>query len=234
MNKQHIYVPFAVLVATLAACSAPPQKDVPGLSSGIDAANAGHYRQAIMHEEAAEKKLEEANKSLTHWKNDHYWNIDDRQTALDAAQAAAQHRLESEKEMCQWLTQVHSQNHVQDGAVSAQHSAVFFADGSATPYKYEQHEIAILGAYLEAHPEITADVNAYTDTVGSSSSNQNLSERRAAFVTNMLVKHGAKMDQLHVKSLGEAQGPDNTRNQDHRVVSMVTVHPNYIDCPDLK
>lgn len=68
MNKQSIYLPFAVLVASLAACSATPQKDVAGLSSGIDTANAGHYRQAIMHEEQAEKKLEEANKALANWK----------------------------------------------------------------------------------------------------------------------------------------------------------------------
>lgn len=234
MNKQCINVPFAVLIATLAACSATPEKDISGLSSGIDSANAGHYRQSIMHEQEAEEKLAEANKALAHWKSNQYWNINDQQSAKDAAQAAADHRLASEKELCQWLTQVHSQNHLQDGPVSAQHTAVFFADGSATPYKSEQHEIAILGTYLEAHPEVTAEVTAYTDTVGGESSNQKLSERRASFVSNMLVKHGARMDQLHIKTLGEAHGPDNTRNQNHRVVSMVTVHPTYADCPDLK
>lgn len=234
MNKPCIYVPFAVLVATLAACSAPPQKDFPALSLGIDAANVGHYRQSIYHEELAEEKLEEANKTLAHWKDDHYWNIDDRQKAMAAAQAAAEHRLASEKELCQWLTQVHSQNHHLDESVSAQQTAVFFSDGSAIPYKTEQHEIAILGAYLETHPDVTADVTAYTDTVGSAASNQKLSERRASFVSKMLVKHGAKMEQLHVKTLGEAAGPDNMRDQNNRVVSMVTVHPNYADCPDLK
>jgi outer membrane protein OmpA-like peptidoglycan-associated protein len=234
MNKQCIYVPFTLLVATLAACSATPQKDIPGLSSGIDTANAGHYRQAIMHEELAEKKLEEANKSLAKWKNDFYWNINDQQKAKDAAQAAADHRLASEKEMCQWLTQVHSQNHLQDGPVSAQHSAVFFADGSATPYKNEEHEIAILGTYLEAHPDVNVDITASTDTVGNTASNESLANRRASFVRDMLIKHGAKLGQLHIKALGEAHGPDNTRDQNHRVVSMVTVHPAYSDCPDLK
>lgn len=233
MKRQCIKVPFAVLVASLAAC-ATPQKDIPGLSSGIDAANAGHYRQAIMHEEAAEKKLAEANKALAQWKNDHYWNINDQQKAKDAAQAAAEHRLASEREMCQWLTQVHSQNHVQDGPLSAQHTAVFFADGSATPYKSEEHEIAILGSYLRANPDATADVTASTDTVGSTTSNQSLSDRRASFVRNMLIKHGASAGQLNVKAVGEAAGPANTRNQNHRVVTMVTVHPAYADCPELK
>ena len=234
MNKQFIYVPFAVLVATLAACSAPPQKDIPGLGSGIDAANAGHYRQSIMHEQEAEKKLAEADKALAYWKDDYYWNINDQQKAKDAAQEAADHRLASEQEMCQWLTQVHSQNHLKDALVSAQHTAVFFADGSARPYKSEEHEIAILGTYLEAHPDITVDVVASTDTVGNTASNQNLSERRASFVRQLLIKHGAKVEQLSIKSLGEAHGPDNTRDQNHRVVSMVTVHPAYADCTDLK
>ena len=234
MNKSCIYAPFAVLVATLAACSAPPQKDISGLSSGIDAANAGHYRQSIYHEQLAEEKLEEANKDLAYWKNDYYWNINDRQKALDAAQEAAQHRLASEKELCQWLTEVHSQNHIQDGLVSAQHTAVFFADASAVPYKSEEHEIAILGSYLEAHPDISVDIEAYTDTVGGAAYNQNLSERRAATVSELLVKNGAKVQQLHVKALGKARGPDNTPDQQHRIVSMVTVHPAYADCPDLK
>ncbi len=234
MKKQSICLPFAVLVATLTACSAPPQKDIPGLSSGIDAANAGHFRQSIHHEEMAEQKMAEANKSLEHWKNDQYWNIDDQQAALNAAQAAAHHRLESEQELCQWLTEVHGQNHLADASLSSQHAAVFFKDGSAIPYKTEEHEIAILGAYLNSHPEITADVAAYTDTVGSSSSNQTLSEKRAAYVSKVLVKYGAKPEQLNIKMLGEAAGPDNTRDQKNRVVHMVTVHPNYIDCPNLK
>jgi len=50
----------------------------------------------------------------------------------------------------------------------------------------------------------------------------------------MLIKHGAKVEQLNIKTLGEAHGPDNTRDQHHRVVSMVAVHPAYVDCPDLK
>lgn len=234
MNKQYIYVPFAVLVGALAACSPTLQKDIPGLSSGIDAANSGHYRQAIMHEEIAEDKLDQADKALAHWKNDHYWNINDQQKAKDAAQAAADHRLASEKEMCQWLTQVHRQNHVDDVSVSAQHTAVFFANGSATPYQSEKHEVAILGAFLEAHPNVSATITAYADTVGDAASNQKLSEKRAAFVSNMLVKQGAKKEQLHINPLGEAVGPNNTPNQNHRVVSMVTVHPTYADCPSLK
>ena len=231
MNKQCIYLPFAVLITALAACT-PPEKDIPGLSSEIDAAQAGHHGQSIYHEELAEEKLEESNNVLKHWQNDHYWNIDERQKAMDAAREAARHRLESEKELCQWLTSVHGHNHHQ--SETAQHTAAYFKTGSATPYKTNDHDIAFLGKYLQFHPDATADVIAYTDTVGSSPSNQNLSERRAASVSRMLIDNGAKAEQLRVTALGEAEGPDNTQNQQHRTVAISTAHPNYIDCPNLK
>ena len=232
MNKQCVYLPFAVLVLALAGCT-PPEKDIPGLTSGIDAAVAGHYGQSVYHEELAEEKLEKANNVLDHWKNDQYWNIDERQKAMDAAKEAAEHRLASEKELCQWLTSVHGQNHHQ--AEAAKQTAAYFKTGSAIPYKTNDHHISSLGKYLEHHPDATADVIAYTDTVGSPESNQNLSERRAATVSQMLIEKGAKPEQLRVTALGEAQGgPDNTPDQEHRTVAISTVHPNYIDCPDLK
>ncbi|MFZ2171532.1 MAG: OmpA family protein [Methylococcaceae bacterium] len=231
MNKQYIYLPFALLITALAACT-PPEKDIPGLSSEVDAAVAGHYGQSIYHEELAEEKREEANNVLKHWQNGHYWNIDEKQKAMDAAREAAQHRLESEKELCQWLTSVHGHNHHQ--SETAQHTAAYFKTGSAIPYKTDDHNITILGKYLQTHPDATADVIAYTDTVGSSKSNQNLSERRAASISQMLIDKGAKVEQLRVTALGEAEGPDNTPNQHHRTVAISTIHPNYIDCPNLK
>lgn len=231
MNKQFIYLPFAVLAVSLTACT-PPAKDIPGLTSEIDAANAGHYGQSVYHEELAEKNLEEANEILEHWKNDHYWNIDLRQKATTAAQAGAHHRKESEKELCKWLTSVHSHNHHQGEVV--QHAAAYFRTGSAVPYKTNHAEIATLGKYLETHPAATGEVIAYTDTVGSAQSNQTLSERRALRVKNLLIAHGAKPEQLTTKAMGEAEGPDRTPNQKHRVVMISTAHPNYIDCPDLQ
>lgn len=231
MNKQSIYLPFAVLVTALAACT-PPQKDIPGLTSEIDSSVAGHYGQSNYHEDVAEEKREEANEVLEHWKKNQYWNIDERQKAMEAAKEAAQHRLASEKELCKWLTSVHGQNHHQ--AETAQQTAAYFKTGSAIPYKTDDRNIAILGKYLESHPDANAEVIAYTDTVGSSESNQNLSERRGATVSQMLIEKGAKAEQLHVNALGEAEGPDNTPDQRHRTVAISTVHPNYVDCPDLK
>lgn len=110
MNKQYVFLPIVVMVTTLVACT-PPEKDIPGLTAGIDAAVAGHYGQSIYHEELAQDNEEKANNVLKHWKKDQYWNIDERKKAMDAAQAASDHRKASEKELCQWLTSVHGHNH---------------------------------------------------------------------------------------------------------------------------
>jgi outer membrane protein OmpA-like peptidoglycan-associated protein len=232
MNKHFFYLPSAVIATALAGCAQPPHKDIPLLTSEADAAVLGDYGQSIHHEELAEENLEKAVRVLNHWKNDHYWNIEEGQHAIDSARAASQHRLESEKALCQWLTAVHSPNHHMSEV--AQHAAAYFKTGSATPYRTDQRAIAIMGRYLQSHPDAFADVTAYTDTVGNQASNQGLAERRAETVARLLVEHGAKSRQLRVKAMGEAEGPDNTPSQQHRVVMMSTVHPGYQDCAGLK
>jgi len=231
MKKQHIYLPLAVLAVSLTACTTP-KHDGTELKAEIDASMAGHYGQSMLHEELAEENLEIANNVLGHWQNDHYWNIDEKQKAMDAAKAAAHHRLESEKEMCQWLTEVHAQNHHH---VEAIHETVaYFKTASAVPFKVEEESIAKIGHWLEAHPDATATVTASTDTVGKPEANQALSERRASAVSQLLTNKGAKSSQLTVKAVGEAHGPDNMPNQNHRVAIVITAHPDYIDCPNLK
>ena len=231
MNRHFFYLPCALLATALAGCT-PPQKDIPLLTSEIDAVVAGHYGQSIYHEELAQEKLEVANNVLQHWQNDHYWNIEEGQKAVDAARAASQHRLESEKALCQWLMAVHGSSHHMSEV--AKHAAAYFRTGSAVPYSTDHHAISAMGSYLQSHPDAFADVIAYTDTVGSAASNQDLAARRAETVVSLLVEHGAKREQLRVKSVGEAEGSDNTPNQQHRVVMMSTEHPEYQDCAGLK
>lgn len=231
MKKQHIYLPLAVLAVSLTACSTP-KKDTGELKAQIDAARSGHYGQAMLHEELSEEYLEDANKVLEHWEKGYYWNIDEQQKALDGAKLAAHHRLESEKEMCQWLTEVHAQNHHH---VEAIHETVaYFKSGSAVPFKTKDDSISRVGRWLQSHPDATASVTASTDTVGKPAYNQALSEKRAHAVSQLLIQQGARPSQLTVKAVGEAQGPDNTPDQNHRVAIVITAHPEYIDCPNVK
>lgn len=231
MKRKAICLPFAVLALSLTACS-HPKVETADLKAEIDAARAGHYGQAMLHEELSEEALEEATKVLKHLENDHYWNIDEKHKAIEAAKLAALHRLESEKEMCQWLTEVHGQNHHK---IEAIHETVaYFKTASAVPFKVKAAAIEHVGQWLHHHPDASATVTASADTVGKPDYNQALSERRAKFVTQQLIAQGAQPSQLKVKAIGEAVGPDNTPNQEHRVAILITAHPGYIDCPNLK
>lgn len=231
MKKQYLYLPLAALTLLLTACT-NPKMDSSDLKAGIDAARAGHYGQAMLHEELSEEALEDANIVLRHLEKDHYWNINEKQKGLDAAQSAANHRLESEKEMCLWLKEVHGHNH---HAAEATHETVaYFKTASAVPFRIKDDSIAHVGNWLHHHPDATAVVTASTDTVGKPAYNQALSERRAQAVVDRLVAKGAKVSQLQVKAIGEAIGPDNTPNQENRVAIVITAHPDYIDCPNLK
>lgn len=232
MNNKCQTLLGAGLLAFLSGCTPPPNKDIPLLTSEIDAVVAGHYGESIKHEEMAEEALEDANEVLDHWKNDHYWNIDEGQQAVDAAREAAKHRFESEKALCRWLTVVHSAHHGHAGAV--QSTAAYFKTGSAEPYETNMADIAALGAYLKVHPDATADVTAYTDTVGSAENNKILAEKRAAAVSRLLVQHGARSEQIHSLSVGEAEGPDNIANQHHRTVVIGSKLAPSLDCAGLK
>lgn len=231
MRKQIHYLSVAAIAVALAACSTPKQ-DTAGLKAEIDASMAGHYGQSILHAEMAEENLETANEILEHWEKGYYWNIDERQKALDAARAAAEHRLQSEKELCQWLTEVHSPNHHMNEP--AHRAVAYFKSGSAIAYKTDHEGLHHIAHFLASHPDSSATVTASTDTVGKPAANQKLSEKRAETVTKILVEHGVSPKQLTVKAIGEAGGPDNTPNQDHRVVVVLSSHPKYADCANLK
>lgn len=231
MRKNKIYLPLAVLALLLTAC-ATPRIDTADLKSEINAARAGHYGQAILHAELSHEELETANTILGHIEKKHYWNINEKQKAIDAARAAARHRLDSEKEMCKWLTEVHSQNHHRTEATH--HTAAYFHTGSAVPFRIEDESIVRVGRWLQEHPDATAIVTASTDTVGKPESNLVLSKERANTIAQSLVKEGARPSQLTIKAYGEVAGIDNSPNQNHRIAVIITAHPNYIDCPKLK
>ncbi len=229
--KKYIYLPLVTLAFFLAACTTP-KISTTDLISEIDDARAGHYGQAMLHEELSEKDLSVANNILSHLEKGHYWNINEKQRALDAARSAAHHRLESEKAMCNWLTEVHSQNHHK---VEAIHDTVaYFKTGSSVPFSTKDDSISRLANWLQDHPDATAIVTASTDTVGEESLNQVLSENRADEIVQRLLANGARLSQLTVRAIGEVGGADNTPNQDNRVVIVITEHPDYIDCPNVK
>jgi outer membrane protein OmpA-like peptidoglycan-associated protein len=69
-----------------------------------------------------------------------------------------------------------------------------------------------LGAFLKAYPTRTALVEGYTDSVGSTNSNQTLSEQRAASVRSALLGLGVGGERLVIRGYGEAYPVGNNQS----------------------
>jgi outer membrane protein OmpA-like peptidoglycan-associated protein len=71
--------------------------------------------------------------------------------------------------------------------------------------------MARLSGAMQRDATLKAVIEGYTDSVGSSASNMDLSERRAMAVLNGLLQAGVRPEQLSALGLGEANPvADNT------------------------
>jgi outer membrane protein OmpA-like peptidoglycan-associated protein len=76
-----------------------------------------------------------------------------------------------------------------------------------------------LGAFLKAYPMRNALIEGYTDSVGSTDSNQGLSERRATSVRNALLETGVVGERLSMRGYGEAYPVGNNQSAEGRVTN---------------
>ena len=79
-----------------------------------------------------------------------------------------------------------------------------------------------LGAFLVSYPQRKALIEGYTDSVGSDTSNQALSERRADAVLTALLGLGVGREQVSAQGFGESypvagNGDAGGRQQNRRV-----------------
>lgn len=82
---------------------------------------------------------------------------------------------------------------------------VTFATGSASISPSFMDALDSVSASLVKYPNSIVDVYGHTDTVGSASSNQALSERRAQSVSNYLISRGVSAARLRWQGFGETQ-----------------------------
>ena len=82
---------------------------------------------------------------------------------------------------------------------------VTFATGSATISPGFRAILDDVAASLTQYPNSLVDVYGHTDTVGSTSSNQALSERRAQAVSNYLTSRGVNSARIRWMGFGETQ-----------------------------
>ncbi|MEO8938342.1 MAG: OmpA family protein [Burkholderiaceae bacterium] len=80
---------------------------------------------------------------------------------------------------------------------------VLFDTGRATLKSGAMRTIDNLAAFMQQHPERKVLIEGYTDSVGSDSMNQELSERRADSVRDALALRNVSADRVTVHGLGE-------------------------------
>lgn len=82
---------------------------------------------------------------------------------------------------------------------------VTFATGSASISPSFMDALDSVAASLVKYPNSIVDVYGHTDTVGSASFNQDLSERRAQAVYNYLISRGVSASRLRWQGFGETR-----------------------------
>lgn len=82
---------------------------------------------------------------------------------------------------------------------------VTFATGSYTINSAFRQTLDNVAANLVQYPNSLIDVYGYTDTVGSSDSNQRLSEQRAQAVANYLISRGVSSSRIRWMGFGETR-----------------------------
>ncbi|MEM9932736.1 MAG: OmpA family protein [Bacteroidota bacterium] len=84
-------------------------------------------------------------------------------------------------------------------------SNIFFESGSYELKKASNAELQFLVNYLKQNPGLTIEIQGHTDDVGSPSSNQSLSQKRAEVVKDYLLQSGTSTDRITAKGYGESQ-----------------------------
>jgi outer membrane protein OmpA-like peptidoglycan-associated protein len=93
---------------------------------------------------------------------------------------------------------------------------VLFASGQSKLQGDSVRSMGKLAEFFKRYPQRTAVIEGYTDSVGSESSNQSLSERRAQAVMAALVGQGVPADRLRSEGFGEARPAGSNDSADGR------------------
>jgi outer membrane protein OmpA-like peptidoglycan-associated protein len=94
---------------------------------------------------------------------------------------------------------------------------LLFDTNSATLKPGADSSVQRLGAFLKAYPERRALIEGHTDSVGSTESNQLLSERRANAVRSALLATGVGADRLDVRGYGKTYPIGNNQTAEGRM-----------------
>ena len=127
--------------------------------------------------------------------------------AEKARQAAAKAESEKADLRAQLLGQLNSILQTRDTArgLIVNMSDVLFDTGSSTLKAGAREKLAKISGILLAHPGLTLQIEGHTDSVGSDSFNQQLSERRSDSVRDFLAEQGVTPSSMTAHGFGKTQ-----------------------------
>lgn len=99
---------------------------------------------------------------------------------------------------------------------------VYFDFNSTKPINSSLSGVDFLVKYLKNNPSKNADIIGYADEVGSSSYNQQLSQKRAEAVKSIVINSGIDASRLTVKGNGEDASVNKNSQQARQIVRRVT------------
>lgn len=104
--------------------------------------------------------------------------------------------------------------------------SVFFDSAKWDLRPESTEELTRLYEYLEENPDLSIQINAHTDNVGSNKANQKLSQQRSQSVVDFLIEMGIDSSRLEAKGFGEeypiAPNDSDEGRQENRRVEFMT------------
>lgn len=97
----------------------------------------------------------------------------------------------------------------------------YFDYNSDQPYNQSVGGLRFVSDYLKAKPEAKIEILGYADPVGGAAYNKELSKRRAENVKNILIKNGAKAEQLTTVAEGLDSEFKNSPSSSHQLARRV-------------
>ena len=223
------------LTTVLAACAVPDrQPQLEEIQSNIDATYEGEFGALLYNIYQAGEKAEQAADAKAHLESDppylanHAGMLED---AVTTSEEALAHRQAAEEALDRYLDPLRARIaylealHVPD--ISGMFSLpIFFDTGSASVKASEIGKIAEAADLLSQYPIAAVSIVGYTDTVGTSTANDDLARRRADAVVAALRDAGVPVaSSVAVMAAGEAIGADQVDDpMNRRVDILITPH----------
>lgn len=218
------------------------KQELVAIKAKLDEATAGDFGEFMLELHRAEDAVDDAEKS--------YHSLKEMKTAKSsseqvkrghsAAERALVHRNNAEDALDRFLSPL--ENSIEDNSqrlnyIESLHVKedteipiinMYFDFGRAHTSTQQLDKIKILIDFLREHPIFALKLTGYADTVGSKQQNLRLAERRNRAILHSLHAHGLPTNTTISIAVGEAEGPDETKNpQNRRVEIKPYVHGKY-------